>query len=598
MKDARDVVMTITKILSAAVVLALLGVVGAAQSPPPLLVQSIPVGQKPLGVGILSLIVGPSANTNWIAVVNSGDNSVSTFNFSLGSINAAPTQRVIQGIPSPYGVGGSCLDSPLMVVTSPSSNSVSVIDATKGTLIGTIKVGSQPYSSQCGVVSNYGDSSLSLIDWASLRVTKTIPSVPGSRNREGIAISTGSRSIAWVSGSDANVVTLVDLNSGAVIATLPVRGPTSVHCCTGNSVIVTSSTDNSVLFFDTSTLTLTQTIPNVPNPQDFVNTGFGNFAIVGPGSSLAQIGAGSLTIIAMVPAPASLAAGSVVGHTTSGLSSQEYLLVTSPDLNSVFLVRPQPPLPQLPGDFGVGNGASFTAGLVGPGTLASLFATAGVSQNFSAASVPLPKTLGGVTLSVGGSLSFDATAGKWNYSSTGSVQATLLFVGPSQINFQIPPGIAPGSAVPAQLTKPDGTTLLTTLNITATAPGIFTVLQNGQGQAAVLNQDNSQNFGTNPAKLGSVIQIFATGGGDTTPSLAPGDAAPASGNPLILTNAQPTVTIGGVAATVQFSGMAPGYVGLWQINAQIPQSVAPGNAVPLVVSAGGVASNTVTIAVQ
>jgi uncharacterized protein (TIGR03437 family) len=49
---------------------------------------------------------------------------------------------------------------------------------------------------------------------------------------------------------------------------------------------------------------------------------------------------------------------------------------------------------------------------------------------------------------------------------------------------------------------------------------------------------------------------------------------------------------------VQFSGMAPGYVGLWQINAQIPQSVTPGNAVPLVVTAGGATSNTVTIAVK
>ena len=213
--------------------------------------------------------------------------------------------------------------------------------------------------------------------------------------------------------------------------------------------------------------------------------------------------------------------------------------------------------------------------------------------------MPLPKTLGGVTLSVGGSLSFDATAGKWNYSSTGAVQAPLLFVGPNQINFQIPPGIAPGSAVAAQLTKPDGTTLLTTLNITATAPGIFTVLQNGQGQAAVLNQDNSQKLlGANPAARGSVIQIYATGGGETTPSLLPGEAAAASGNPLVLTNAQPTVTIGGQQATVQFSGMAPGYVGLWQINAQIPQTVTPGNAVPLVVNAGGAATNTVTIAVQ
>ncbi|MBI2815557.1 MAG: hypothetical protein HYX72_01315 [Acidobacteria bacterium] len=80
--------------------------------------------------------------------------------------------------------------------------------------------------------------------------------------------------------------------------------------------------------------------------------------------------------------------------------------------------------------------------------------------------------------------------------------------------------------------------------------------------------------------------------------MLPGEAAPASGNPLVLTNVQPTVTIGGQPARVLFSGMAPGFVGLWQINAEVPQNVTPGPAVPLVITAGGVSSNTVTIAVE
>jgi uncharacterized protein (TIGR03437 family) len=127
---------------------------------------------------------------------------------------------------------------------------------------------------------------------------------------------------------------------------------------------------------------------------------------------------------------------------------------------------------------------------------------------------------------------------------------------------------------------------------------------NGQGQGAVLNQDSGRNgdpkvlVGVNPAACGSVIQIFATGAGETTPALAAGEAAPAGGNPLVLTKVQPTVTIGGKNAKVQFSGMAPGFVGLWQINAEVPQDMTPGMAVPLVMTAGGHSSNTVTIAVQ
>ena len=102
----------------------------------------------------------------------------------------------------------------------------------------------------------------------------------------------------------------------------------------------------------------------------------------------------------------------------------------------------------------------------------------------------------------------------------------------------------------------------------------------------------------NPVRRGSFIQIYATGAGETDPPLLPGEPAPANGNPLSLTRVQPTVTIGGVEARVLFSGMAPGWVGLWQINAEVPLNVTPGPAVSLVVTAGGVSSNTVTIAVE
>jgi uncharacterized protein (TIGR03437 family) len=60
----------------------------------------------------------------------------------------------------------------------------------------------------------------------------------------------------------------------------------------------------------------------------------------------------------------------------------------------------------------------------------------------------------------------------------------------------------------------------------------------------------------------------------------------------------PTVTIGGVPANVQFSGLAPGYVGLYQVNAQVPAGLATGSNVPVVMSISGATSNTATLAVQ
>jgi uncharacterized protein (TIGR03437 family) len=65
-----------------------------------------------------------------------------------------------------------------------------------------------------------------------------------------------------------------------------------------------------------------------------------------------------------------------------------------------------------------------------------------------------------------------------------------------------------------------------------------------------------------------------------------------------VSQAQPSVTIRDKNAKVLFSGLAPGFVGLWQINAEVPADVTPGMAVPPVITAAGAQSNTVTIAVQ
>ena len=58
------------------------------------------------------------------------------------------------------------------------------------------------------------------------------------------------------------------------------------------------------------------------------------------------------------------------------------------------------------------------------------------------------------------------------------------------------------------------------------------------------------------------------------------------------------VNIPGTAASVQFAGLTPGEVGLYQVNAQVPQGTVKGPSVPLTISMGGVVSNTVTIAVK
>jgi uncharacterized protein (TIGR03437 family) len=126
----------------------------------------------------------------------------------------------------------------------------------------------------------------------------------------------------------------------------------------------------------------------------------------------------------------------------------------------------------------------------------------------------------------------------------------------------------------------------------------------------VRNQDSSVNGPGNAAAIGSVIQIFGTGQGQVSPAVTDGTSA--SGAPLSNTVAVPTadaktcfatqpsmcVAIGSGFGTIQYSGLAPGFVGLWQINVIIPSGIATGNSVGVRVVIDGTSSNLVTIAVK
>jgi uncharacterized protein (TIGR03437 family) len=128
------------------------------------------------------------------------------------------------------------------------------------------------------------------------------------------------------------------------------------------------------------------------------------------------------------------------------------------------------------------------------------------------------------------------------------------------------------------------------------APGVFAV--NAQGQGAVVDALSGQLISPiNPAKAGATyISIYCTGLGPVSNQPATGTAA--STSVLSETLTRPTVTIGGVTAAVPFSGLAPTFVGLYQVNVQVPAAVPVGDAIPLVVSIGGSIAPTVTIAVQ
>jgi uncharacterized protein (TIGR03437 family) len=164
-----------------------------------------------------------------------------------------------------------------------------------------------------------------------------------------------------------------------------------------------------------------------------------------------------------------------------------------------------------------------------------------------------------------------------------------------QINAQVPWELAGESQTTLTASLGGKRTAPQTLTLAAYAPGIF-VVNRQTGQGAILNANYQLVSATNPAAAGSYVQIYCTGLGPVTNQPATG--APALGEPLSMTTATPTVTIGGVGAKVLFSGLVPDDVGLYQINVQVPAGAASGVAEPLIVSIGGVTSNTATIAIQ
>jgi uncharacterized protein (TIGR03437 family) len=128
----------------------------------------------------------------------------------------------------------------------------------------------------------------------------------------------------------------------------------------------------------------------------------------------------------------------------------------------------------------------------------------------------------------------------------------------------------------------------------ANAPGIFTRTQDGRGLVAALHQDGiSAVTPDSPARPGEVISLFATVLGPVEPFVPTGRAAGVSAT--ILT---PSIRIDGITAQVQYSGTAPGYVGLNQVNVRIPEGVRPGTTVPLELSIGGRQSNLVELPIE
>jgi uncharacterized protein (TIGR03437 family) len=231
----------------------------------------------------------------------------------------------------------------------------------------------------------------------------------------------------------------------------------------------------------------------------------------------------------------------------------------------------------------VSNAANYLSRAVAPGSIVSIFPSptgsanvlANATTNFTSLAnpIPLPTALGDTQVLV-------------------NLQpAPLFYVSPTQINLPLPSGLPSSGTVDIRVVSKSTGQIYgaSDLALTPVSPGLFTLNATGFGQLAALNEDNTVNGPGNPLTRGHVIQIFGTGQGAVT-------GGPADG--MLDTGLAPTVTAPQIqissvtvpAANVIYSGLAPGLIGVWQIDVLVPTTVTAGASVPVVISLSSVPS--------
>jgi uncharacterized protein (TIGR03437 family) len=229
---------------------------------------------------------------------------------------------------------------------------------------------------------------------------------------------------------------------------------------------------------------------------------------------------------------------------------------------------------QVTGVFNAAAGGQSMNGVVSPGSYVAIYGAglAGAS-NLAAATLPLPKTLDGASMNWG-------------------LPVPLLYASSSQINALVPSN---PSSSGLNVVTPTGS-VAAGLSVVELQPGIYTQDGSGFGPGVIADALSGQLIDTaHLAHASDYIVVYCTGLGLVTgPN---GEAAPADGsaaplNTIYHTVAQVTANIGGVSAPVLFSGLTPGFAGLYQVNIQLPPGTGSG-AVPLVLKAEDISTSTI-----
>jgi trimeric autotransporter adhesin len=234
----------------------------------------------------------------------------------------------------------------------------------------------------------------------------------------------------------------------------------------------------------------------------------------------------------------------------------------------------------------IANAASYTPGAISPG------------ENIVIGGTGLgPDTLVSAQLTANGS--FPTTVSDTMVTFDG-IQAPIIYASAKQTSVMVPYEIAGRPSTQVRISYKGVQSDPLTYNVLPAVPGIYTQNSSGTGPGSILNENFSVNSAATPAAKGSVVAIYMTGEGVTSPNSTTGAVAPINGSGLNKPVLAPvTATVAGIPADVTYYGSAPGIIyGVMQVNVRIPAN-APSLAQPIVISVGGNQTQAgVTVAIQ
>jgi uncharacterized protein (TIGR03437 family) len=342
--------------------------------------------------------------------------------------------------------------------------------------------------------------------------------------------------------------------------------------------------ENSSLGFKASVIANSGTAAPTGTVTFTVDSGSGTVSpLTGNGQASYTVGslaAGTHTLRVSYSGDANYAASSV-----SPVTFQAGIPLAVPSVSSVIV-------PTVNRVLNAATGSQAAPEVLGAGSYVAIYGT-GLAGNGSpsATSLPLPTTLNGTQVLLGGTL------------------MPLLYAASGQVNALVPLGLTPNTTYSLQVIEGASQSMQVPVFVSELQPGIYTVDSSGAGAGVVTSAITGALItSSNPAHAGDYLSIYCTGlGALSGPNgqAAPMDGAAAPISPIFQTTTTVTATIGGLNAPVSFAGLTPTLAGLYQVNVQVPTGIsAPSGVQQLVIfvsdglSGASAQSNAVTVMIQ